>query len=366
MKKILIIGQTPPPYGGQAIIIDYMLHGNYKNVKLFHVRMEFSKEFDERGKISFKKIYELFKIISQVLCIKYKNKINILYYPLSNSPKISVLRDAFILLITRLFFKKIIFHFHAAGISEELEKFNFISRKIIYTILKKPDLGIMLSSFNPNDGKYLRAKKNCFIPYGIPETALLNGSSIKNFDKDLILLFVGLLNSTKGEGYLLEALQLLKMKNLNIYLKIAGKFESEEYKTYFYNRITEMNLAMNVEYLGVITGDVKHKAFVEADIFCFPSFFVSESFGIVLLEAMQYGLPLIATRWRGIQSIVEENINGFLVDIKSSQMLAEKIELFCRNRELIRLMGENSIKLYYQKYTIERYIRDLDIVFGEI
>ena len=50
-KKILVIGQTPPPYGGQAIMIKYMLDGKYKNIELHHVRMCFSKQFDALGHV---------------------------------------------------------------------------------------------------------------------------------------------------------------------------------------------------------------------------------------------------------------------------------------------------------------------------
>ena len=47
MVRILVVGQTPPPYGGQAIMIERMLQHEYTHAKLFHVRMVFSSEIDE-------------------------------------------------------------------------------------------------------------------------------------------------------------------------------------------------------------------------------------------------------------------------------------------------------------------------------
>jgi glycosyltransferase involved in cell wall biosynthesis len=359
MKRILLVGQTPPPYGGQAIMIDYMLKADYRDIKFYHVRMFFSKEMDERGKISFYKIIHIFSIIFQVYYIKFKYHTDILYYPPSNLPRICVYRDAIILFFIRFLFKKTIFHFHAAGISEGFPKLNFLEKKIIYWILKNPDLAITSSKFNPADGEFFNAKKTLIIPLGIPDENKYPKS--KNLDlKTLNILFMGLMNSTKGEGYVLEALRILKKKRYNIKLFLAGKFESEEYKNYFFNKVREYSLTDYIEYKGVVIGADKIDLFLESDIFCFPSFFSCESFGIVLLEAMQFQLPLIATRWRGIQSIVKENINGFLVDIKSAEQIAEAIEFFIVNRDKLVEFGKESRKIYLENYTIDNYLFQLE------
>jgi len=75
---------------------------------------------------------------------------------------------------------------------------------------------------------------------------------------------------------------------------------------------------------------------------------------------MQFQLPLIATRWRGIQSIVKENINGFLVDIKSAEQIAEAIEFFIVNRDKLVEFGKESRKIYLENYTIDNYLFQLE------
>src|SRR5690606_33842685 len=136
------------------------------------------------------------------------------------------------------------------------------------------------------------------IPLGIPDVA---GNFLKKYnEKNLSILFVGLLNSTKGEEYILEAISILKNKGENILFQFAGKFENEKYKSYFFEKAKKLGVSENINYLGIITGNNKHEIFKASDIFCFPSFFASESFGIVLLEAMQYQMPIIGSKWRGI------------------------------------------------------------------
>jgi len=228
MKKILVVGQTPPPFGGQALMIRYMLENSGETIKYYHARMAFSKEFNDRGKFSFYKTIHLFEIIIAIYKLRIKHNIKYLYYPPSNSPKVAVYRDFIILLFTRFLFTKTIFHFHAAGLCEVLPKYPLLSRKLIYRMLKKPDLSITSSEFNPEDGRFLQAKTNVVIPLGIPE--LIAASVEKRYNNNIKLLFVGLLNSTKGERYILDAMYNLKQEGVNVNLSLAGKFESDSYK----------------------------------------------------------------------------------------------------------------------------------------
>ncbi|MCK5269122.1 MAG: glycosyl transferase family 1, partial [Spirochaetes bacterium] len=81
MKKILAVGQTPPPYGGQAIMIKTMLEGEYKDVELIHIKMNFSSEMDEIGKLKIFKVFKLIGLISKIIFFRFYYNTHILYYP---------------------------------------------------------------------------------------------------------------------------------------------------------------------------------------------------------------------------------------------------------------------------------------------
>lgn len=366
IKKILVIGQTPPPYGGQAIMIDYMLKGEYENTKLFHIRVNFSTELSNKGGINIRKIAHLFTIISKAFIYRIINKIKILYYPLGCFPKSTVYKDAFILLLLRRIFPKVIYHFHAAGISEELQKYKNIERKLIYNILKQPNLTITPSIFNPPDGEYLQSKNHKLIPNGIPKINI--DYDTKNIDNSNIkLLFIGLLNSQKGEVELIEALHLLLLNDIkNFSLNIAGNFEQIKYKEWFFNKLNQLNLSDKVNYWGIVKGEAKHKIFLESNILCYPSYFSSESFGLVILESMQYYMPIIGSQWRGIQSLIINNYNGFLVKIKDPLEIAEALKIFLLNPERISIFGLRSRNLFEDKYTIDNFILNMQKAFNEL
>ena len=359
MKKIVVVGQTPPPFGGQAVMIEHLVKGVYKEMKVYHVRMHFSQDLSDRGKCSFYKIIQLFKVIFEIWRIRICYGVKIIYYPPSSSPRVAVLRDAIILGCTRWIFKDVIFHFHAAGISEELPKYNVVLRKIVYQILKKPRLSITSSQFNPDDATYLDAYEKIIIPLGIPDA---NPHELrKNKNKEgLTLLFMGLLNETKGEGYVLEAVRILKERGFDIEFNIAGRFENDEYCESFMRKIRQYELENVVHYCGVVTGKKKQDLFLSSDIMCFPSYFSSESFGIVLLEAMMYQMPIIASRWRGVQSVVDEGCNGYLVDVKNVEQIVVAVEKFYNNRSLIACMGKEGRRVYCERYELSKYLMALE------
>ena len=71
-----------------------------------------------------------------------------------------------------------------------------------------------------------------------------------------------------------------------------------------------------VTYAGFVFGPAKQRILTESDCFCFPTYYYAESFGLVLVEAMAFGLPVITTRWRSIPELLPQDYPGF-VDIRS-------------------------------------------------
>jgi len=106
-------------------------------------------------------------------------------------------------------------------------------------------------------------------------------------------------------------------------------------------------LASVVNLAGVQSGDDKFRYYAQASIFCFPTFFESEAFPVVLLKAMQFRLPVDSTRWRGISAIVRDGVTGFLVPINDVAALAERLELLLVDDSLRekQLAQEESIRI---------------------
>lgn len=368
MKKILVVGQTPPPWGGQSIMIEKMLQMNFDNVKLYHVRMSFSSEFNEIGKFKFKKCFHIFYIIFAIYFYRFRHNIKILYYPPAGPNFIPILRDIIILNSVRFIFKKTIFHFHAGGVSEYRKSISPLIRILFDSAYNNIDLAIRLSPMNPEDGKNLKAKREVVIPLGIEDYYLAhknNENDTKNSDV-FTLLFVGVVKNSKGVDDLIRAFAMVQDLKVKIRLRIVGKVESLAYHATLKKLINDLNIEKSVEFCGVKTGDNKFQEYNNADIFCFPTFFESETFGVVLLEAMSFQLPVISTYWRGIPSIVRNDETGLLVPINDIDKLAAGIRRLIVDDEIRISMGIKGRKHFLDNYTIDTFNKNMNNLFSTV
>lgn len=363
MKKILVVGQTPPPLGGQAVMIEHLIKSDYTDIKIYHVRMAFSRGMKDMGKVQLYKIYHLISIIFKIIYYRIFKNVQVLYYPPSG-PNSAVLRDMMILFPTRWMFKKTIFHFHASGLSEHLKRGNKFFKYIFKECFFYPNVAIQLSPTCPNEGQAIHADKIVIVPNGLPDDA---GVKNKQEPRSILnVLFIGLLEESKGELDLCKAIKILKDRGIECHAKIAGEFKSPEYKHRFFKFVSDNNLTENIKYIGIISGLQKQNAFRDSDVFCFPSYFHSESFPLVLIEAMSYGLPIVSTRWRGIVDMLKDGYNGYLVEIKSPEQVADKLQLLSEDINLRKHIGEQSRLEFEKKYAMEQHIRMMEDIFNNV
>ncbi|MEO0116011.1 MAG: glycosyltransferase family 4 protein [candidate division WOR-3 bacterium] len=149
------------------------------------------------------------------------------------------------------------------------------------------------------------------------------------------ILFVGRFEPKKGLKYLLQALPLVKKVFPNCLLLVigAGLFG------YSYKEYIDESVQKNVQFLGVINPQDIPSYYATCDIFCAPSV-DCESFGIILLEAMACGKPVVASNIPGYQEVVSDGEDGFLVPPRSPKAIAEAIIRICQDEEKRREMGE--------------------------
>jgi glycosyltransferase involved in cell wall biosynthesis len=239
----------------------------------------------------------------------------------------------------------------------------------------KADAAVRLSHDAPEDGKAIGAKREYIIPYGIddptaefPRRQAIVGdlSTSGTHTSGLHVLFVGMMCESKGVLVLLEACRVLLDRGVCFHLDMMGQFESAEFESLVRRRISDAGLDRHVSLLGVRTGREKFAAFSRADVLCLPTFYESEAFPVVLLEAMSFGLPTVATRWRGVPSIVDEGVTGFLVDVRDSAAVVDRLCRIAADEDLRILMGHRAREKYLREYTQETFISRMQRAFAEV
>ena len=159
-------------------------------------------------------------------------------------------------------------------------------------------------------------------------------------DGKINILFVGRLEKRKGLRYLLEAYGKLKWDLPNIRLIVVGPGNPDKES---YRVMSSQNL-QDLEFVGRVSYDDLSRYYASADIFCSPAT-GAESFGIVLLEAMSAGKPVVASDIEGFRGVMTHGEQGLLVPKKDSNALAEALGMLARDPELRRKLGGNGNRL---------------------
>jgi glycosyltransferase involved in cell wall biosynthesis len=361
--KVLVVGQTPPPYGGQAMMILRLVNANFRRIEIVHVRMSFSDSFKSVGKISGAKILYVPTLIWKIIWTRFQKKASILYFPPAGPNLNPVLRDIAILFFIRPFFAKTIFHFRAAGVSEFVRSSNFLVRYFAKLVYNKPDMAIQLSRMNPPDGAYFKARKIAIVMNGLEDAALPFLPLVRNDNRVARVVSVGVIKESKGIFVLLEALRLLRARSISVHFTCVGDFDSVELEQTVKAKCKEWDIENYTAFLGVKIGADKWNEYAKADIFCFPTFFEAESFGNVAVEAMMFELPVVATMWRGIPDIVDDGKTGFLVPVHDPIAVASKIEILISNPSLRKAMGIEGRHKFLKYFTLAKHLEKMEDLF---
>ncbi|MEK9628636.1 MAG: glycosyltransferase [Nitrospinota bacterium] len=209
----------------------------------------------------------------------------------------------------------------------------------------------------------LKSQRNAnvkIVPMGVDLSQFHKGNfnqEIKNSMRpdNLLLLGVGRLAEKKGFNYLIEAMPQIIKKIPNVRLIIIG-FGPQKEK--LEKQVQELNLESYVSLIGGKTGKELRDWFATADIFIGPSIITAdgdtEGQGVVFLEAMASGTPVIASDVGGIKDVVRDGHSGLLVPGKNPQAIADRTVELANNKELQETLIQNAIELANSGYSWER------------
>jgi glycosyltransferase involved in cell wall biosynthesis len=198
--------------------------------------------------------------------------------------------------------------FHAAGIADRFAAGGGLLCAAIAWLYRRCYAGVVMTEFNRRDPEFFGLRNIEVIPHRLPDEfdpALLR----KNPDR-LRLLYVGHLCPDKGTPELLRAFKTVADREPAVVLELVGETLTPLSDDRLRAEIRELGLEGRVELPGVLTGRAKLEAFGRADLFVFPSVAPYESFGLVMVEAMMWGLPIVATDWRGNRDVLGREFEG--------------------------------------------------------
>ena len=235
---------------------------------------------------------------------------------------------------------KYYFTFHAHDIYFNNRWFNLL--------LKNCDLSFSISQYNI---KYVKNKFTISNKYVLSRLGVNRDivADIKNKSNVFTMGTLSWFVEKKGIIFLLEAFLILKNREYNnIKLILAG---DGPLKNKYINYIKDNSLESNIKYIGKIRAEEKDTFYKSIDSFVLPSIALKndqDGIPVVLMEAVAYSLPIISTDVSGISEICVDEYNGYLLNEKNADNIADAIIKLMENKNIQRNFAINSKKISNQ------------------
>jgi len=390
--KLLVFAHTPPPHHGQSYAVKLMLESfggdrrkpafrrlppNHFGIECYHVNARFSRTLEEIGEIKTAKILLVFYYCLQAIWCRLRYGVECFYYVPAPGKRVALYRDWLVMLLCRPFFRKTVFHWHSVGLARWLETVGSMRlRSFTYDRMKNADLSIVLSDFNRRDAEKLTARRIAVVAGGIPDPCpefaseilprrqarmerwrrILSGQipDSPEGDRTVRVLYLALVSREKGAFDAVEAVAAAnRLGLLRFRLTMIGGFASRAEEAGLHELISRLGVRSIVDVLGFVPADRKNQALCEADLFCFPTYYLAEGQPANLIEALAYGLPMVTTRWRAIPEMLPPEFPG-LVDPRSPDQIAGALQ-----RLAVTDCAAELRQQFLRRFTLEQYLANM-------
>lgn len=244
------------------------------------------------------------------------------------------------------------------------KEISFFKRNYIWLVVKHACHTICISKYFirwPRFG-YKRAK---IIPYGVDTqrfSSKVNGSEIRKKigikTNKIVLFALQRLVKVKRVDVLIRALKYILKENKEVALVIGGKGPEE---SSLRELAKKLKVGKNVIFIGYISEEECPKYFAMADIFVFHS--MHETFGIVLVQAMASGKPIVSVNATAVPEVVDNNVNGILVEPLNHKQFADSVIRLLKDKNLSQRFSINGQKKAHEKYSWDSIAEQYEKIF---
>lgn len=363
--RILFYGSVPPPLHGASYANSLFVSAPWpEGVEIRHVDCFLSRSLEEMNRFSLPKIFRLLRGMGRLLWDSLTFSPDWVVVPVAFN-RGSFLKDGMAVLLMGALRRRVALWCHGQGYKPLRSGKGVLMRLFCRTVMAVPSAVVTPSRQAGLDNAFQSEFQNRWrtIPYGIPDLPRLcppqKGEGVK-------VLFLSNMLQAKGWMTLWKAACNLCPRHdglsFDFYGQETAEISSEELERFF----AQGPSPERIRYRGPAYGETKERAFAQADIFCFPTYYPYETFGIVLVEAMRAGLPLVASRYSGIPEILAEGEGGSLVPPDSVEGLEGEIERLLLDPSLRESMGSFNRRRFESHYTMKAAVNGWLRLFEEL
>jgi glycosyltransferase involved in cell wall biosynthesis len=312
--------------------------------------LSLSREVSQIGKLSWKKFRKTASDYFNLYRTMKSFRPSIVYFTVSPSGA-ALFKDFIFYRIIRFYKTPVIFHHHGIGVKLSGDRNKIYNR--VYRNMFRHNDHICLSNEGMADLEPYISRPAFIVPNGIADNAGMSEKSL-NTNQPCRILFLSNFMISKGILDTIDACKILNDKKLSFELWLVGR-SYDVSETELADRINHLGLAEKVKIIGPKYDEDKYEILRGCDFLVFPTKYKKESFPLVILEAFQFGLPVISSFEGAIPSMISPDNDGFLVNKNDINTLAEKMSLLIDYPEKIRVMGTKAREKFESLYTLTQF-----------
>lgn len=321
--------------------------------RTLHWNFRFTPRFSLVRKAQISKVLELFRVIGRAISLRWKfGRADLLLYPSGGPQTVPVIRDILLLPVAKWISGSVWVQFHAAGVADRLRSKNGVIEKLLLRAYRGVSGAIVMAEFNRCDPNALGIPSVQVLPHRIkdenPECTISSNNQFAIDKQQFRILYAGHLYDQKGTPQLVAAFAEVLKEFPEARLVLMGEFLPPWSESAFRDQCHALGIVDKVEWVGVLRGAQKAEQFRKADLFVFPTIAPYESFGLVMVEAMMWSLPIVATDWRGNRDVAGPD--AWYCEVASPDLpgLSSTILQALRERSVLTIVG-NKLRTRYEK-----------------
>lgn len=350
--KLLLVLQLPPPVHGASIVNTYVessaaLRATF-DVDVLPLR--FADDIRDIGAVSLRKLRRALQTGYKLATRIHRQSPRAVYLTLSPVGG-AFYRDCVYVAVMRALGAPRVFHMHGKGIAHP--QVGWVKRRLIRWVLADADVILLSPLLRGEFESVVPASRLHYVANGI---APAQARPRRNHsDAPVHVVYVSNMRRDKGALDLLAAIVLLHEAGVPVRATFAGADAGDGTVPELEATVTRHEMSAFVKYVGPIYGEEKDALLDDADVFAFPTYYAQEAFPLVILEAMQRGLPVVSTHEGAIPEIVEHGVTGYLVAQRDVPALAHELERLLRDAPLRAKLGDEAQRRFRERYTIEQF-----------
>lgn len=355
--NVLFLSPLPPPHYGSAISSEMCLSivNAEQSLAVKSIRLNYSKDMSDIGTVNLRKLTGFFNVLAKIIIYRITFRPHVVYFVPATSG-FGLIRDFLLISAVNIGRKgQLIVHLRSRFLPDDFKQ--IFRRTAIKGIINCDKLILLGKELIGNLNGQIDIRKVCILPNAIPQS--ISDSTYREIvrnrnNKKLTLLFLSNMHGSKGWFKVLETCRLLKTKGIRFSCNFVGDWETGKDKNRFDSFVRINDLRNEVFYLGRLVGKEKQSVLERTDVLIFPTEYQLETFGRVIIEAMEFGIPVIANRIGTIPSVIRHARSGYLLSRNTPDEIAAYV-VNLTEKDLRLRMGQRSRELFLEYYTLEKY-----------